>query len=74
MGLARLGRFHVEPDLAAGRLVPVLEAYDADDRELIHAVFASHEHMAGRIRAFVDFLAERMREPQAVSGSPPLAR
>jgi len=75
MGLARLGQFHVERDLTEGRLVPVLGAYDADDRELIHAVFAGHEYMAGRIRAFVDFLAERLREaPQAVSGSPPLAR
>lgn len=26
--IARLARFHIAPDLAAGRLVPVLEAYD----------------------------------------------
>jgi DNA-binding transcriptional LysR family regulator len=40
----------------AGTLVPVLEAFNPDDRELIHAVFAGHEHLAARIRAFIDFL------------------
>lgn len=57
LGLARLGQFYVQPDIDAGRLVPVLEAYNAEDVELIHAVFAGHEHLAARIRAFIDFLA-----------------
>lgn len=58
VGLARLGAFHVEHDIADGRLVPVLEDYNADDIELIHAVYVGHEHLAARIRAFVDFLAD----------------
>lgn len=41
VGLARLGAFHVEHDIADGRLVPVLEDYNADDIELIHAVCRS---------------------------------
>jgi DNA-binding transcriptional LysR family regulator len=61
LGLARIGQFHVEQDLASGRLVQVLEDHNPDDRELIHAVFAGHEHLAARIRAFVDFLAERLQ-------------
>lgn len=61
LGLARIGQFHVEQDLASGRLVPVLEDYSPEDRELIHAVFAGHEHLAARIRAFVAFLAERLQ-------------
>ncbi|MDZ5454409.1 LysR family transcriptional regulator [Labrys sp. ZIDIC5] len=60
LGLVRLGRFHVQPDIDAGLLVPLLEDYNALDVELIHAVFVGHDHLAARIRAFVDFLAERI--------------
>jgi DNA-binding transcriptional LysR family regulator len=58
LGLGRIGRFHVEPDIAAGTLVPVLEDFNPGDIEVVHAVFAGHEHLAARIRAFIDFLAE----------------
>jgi len=59
-GLARVGQFHVQPDLEAGSLVAVLEGFNPGDTELIHAVYAGHEHLAARIRAFIDFLAERL--------------
>lgn len=58
LGLGRIGRFHVEPDIAAGTLVPVLEEFNPGDVEVVHAVFAGHEHLAARIRAFIDFLVE----------------
>jgi DNA-binding transcriptional LysR family regulator len=60
MGLARIGRFHVEPDIEAGRLLPVLEDYNPGDIEIVHAVFADHDHLAARIRAFIDFLVEKI--------------
>ena len=60
LGLGRIGRFHVEPDIIAGTLVPVLEDYNPDDIEVVHAVFAGHEHLAARIRAFIDFLVEKI--------------
>ena len=60
LSLGRIGRFHVEPDIAAGTLVPVLEAFNPDDTEIVHAVFAGHEHLAARIRAFIDFLVEKI--------------
>ncbi|MNI11760.1 HTH-type transcriptional regulator DmlR [compost metagenome] len=59
LGIGRVGRFHVEPDIQAGRLVPILEDFNPEDIEDIHAVYAGHEHLAVRIRAFIDFLAER---------------
>jgi len=59
-GIGRVGRFHVEPDIQAGRLVPILEEFNPEDIETIHAVYAGHEHLAVRIRAFIDFIAERM--------------
>lgn len=60
LGIGRVGRFHVEPDIETGRLVPVLEDFNAGDIEQIHAVYAGHEHLAVRIRAYIDFLAERL--------------
>lgn len=59
LGIGRVGRFHVEPDIQAGRLQVLLEDYNPDDIEEIHAVYAGHEHLAVRIRAFIDFLAGR---------------
>lgn len=61
LGLARLARFHVQPDVDAGLLVPVLEDFNPGDVETFNAVYVGHEHLAARIRAFVDFLAENMK-------------
>ncbi|MFH1803961.1 MAG: LysR family transcriptional regulator [Pseudomonadota bacterium] len=60
LGIARLGRFHVQGDINAGTLVELLPDWNPRDEQLIHAVFAGHEHLAGRIRAFVDFLADNI--------------
>jgi DNA-binding transcriptional LysR family regulator len=62
MGLARLARFHVEADLTAGHLVPVLEELNPGDIEPIHAVFVGHGgQLPARVRAFLDYLVERVR-------------
>ena len=63
VGITRVGDFHIGEELAAGRLVPLLEAFNPQDREAIHAVFVGGAAMPARIRALVDFLAERMRRP-----------
>jgi DNA-binding transcriptional LysR family regulator len=61
-GIARLSRFHVGADVSAGRLVAVLEDFDPGDREDIHAVLlGGGGPLPARVRAFVDFLAERVR-------------
>jgi DNA-binding transcriptional LysR family regulator len=61
-GLARLALFHVGPDIEAGRLMPVLEDYNPGDREDIHAVYLGQGGpLPARVRAFIDFLAERIR-------------
>ncbi|CAA2154505.1 HTH-type transcriptional regulator DmlR [Methylobacterium brachiatum] len=61
VGITRVGTFHVADDLAAGRLVPLLEPFNPQDREAIHAVFVGGPAMPARVRVLVDFLAERMR-------------
>jgi DNA-binding transcriptional LysR family regulator len=56
-GLARLAHFHIGGDIAAGRLVPVLEAYNPGDREELHAVYVGHGgRLPSRVRALIDFL------------------
>jgi len=62
VGLARLALFHARDDIAAGRLVPVLEAYNPGDLEEIHAVFLGQGGwVPARVRALLDFLVEHVR-------------
>ena len=61
-GLARLAAFTVRADVAAGRLVPVLEDLNPGDREAFHAVYIGQGGpLPARVRALLDFLAERGR-------------
>lgn len=60
VGITRVGRFSVAAEIADGRLVPLLEAYNPGDIETVHAVFVGGPNMPARVRAFVDFLAERL--------------
>jgi DNA-binding transcriptional LysR family regulator len=56
-GLARLSTYHIQADLDAGRLVPVLEKYNPRDIEPIHAVYLGKvERLPSRVRAVLDFL------------------
>lgn len=61
VGITRVGNFSVAEDLAAGRLVPVLEAFNPGDIEQIHAVFIGGANMPARVRVFVDFIASKLR-------------
>jgi DNA-binding transcriptional LysR family regulator len=60
IGIGRIGYFHVSEDIREGRLVMLLENHRPQDEEIIQAVFAGHDHLAARIRAFIDFLVERI--------------
>ncbi|WP_186417851.1 LysR family transcriptional regulator [Bosea sp. CS1GBMeth4] len=62
IGLARLGRFHVEAEIAAGRLVTVLDDFNPGDTEAIHAVYLGQGgFVPARMRAFIDFLARNVK-------------
>ena len=65
LGITRVGNFHIGEALARGELVPLLEAFNPQDRESIHAVFIGGANTPARVRVFVDFLAEKLR------GTPP---
>lgn len=62
VGIARVGAFSVTEDITAGRLVPLLEAYNPGDVEQIHAVFVGGANTPARVRVFVDFLAARLAD------------
>ena len=65
IGITRVGRFHVQHALANGQLVPLLENYNPQDREAIHAVFIGGKNVPARIRVFVDYLVEKMMDTVA---------
>ena len=58
LGLTILPTFIVGRDLQAGALVSVLSDYLAQPLGL-HAVYPHARHLSPKVRAFVDFLAER---------------
>ncbi len=55
MGIARVGSFAVAADIAAGRLVPLLEAFNPCDTETIHAVFVGGTTLPARVRGVRGF-------------------
>ncbi len=58
VGLARLAAFTVREDIAAGRLVPVMEAFNPGDKEIFHALYVGQGGpLPSRVRAVLDFLA-----------------
>jgi len=62
VGLVRLVSFMVRDDIAANRLVPVLEEYNPGDLDELHAVYLGQGGLLPiRIRVFLEFLAERIK-------------
>lgn len=66
IGYARIPHAVVAGDLAAGRLVAVLEAFEPGT-SAVWAVYPHRRHLSGKVRAFVDFLVERF--PAAIAGA-----
>lgn len=59
LGMALLPTFLVGGDLSAGLLRPVLSEYVSADTA-IYAVYPQHRHQSPKVRAFVDFMMERL--------------
>jgi DNA-binding transcriptional LysR family regulator len=58
LGIARTPAFAAADDLRAGRLIPLLCAWEPPVI-YVHAVYPHARHLAAKVRVFVDFLAER---------------
>ena len=63
LGFARIPLFMVRDDIAAGRLVRVLEEYESEDAA-IWVVYPHRKHLSGKVRAFVDFLVTWFEKEQ----------
>ena len=56
-GVARLSLYHIQHDIDAGRLVPLLEEFNPGEVEPIHAVYIGKAGtLPARVRAVLDFL------------------
>jgi DNA-binding transcriptional LysR family regulator len=58
-GVSMMPYPYVENDLREGRLVPALEDWSTVETTL-YAVYPSRQHLAPKIRAFLDFLVEEL--------------
>lgn len=60
LGISYLPRFLIEEDIAAGRLVPVLEDVVSESIPL-HIIFPRGNFALSKVRAFVDYVTSQMR-------------
>lgn len=58
VGLVRAASFLIWQPLTDGRLIPVLEGYEADEDRHVYAVYPPGRHLSPKVRAFVDWLVE----------------
>jgi DNA-binding transcriptional LysR family regulator len=66
VGLVRLVSFMVRDDIAANRLVPVLEEFNPGDLDELHAVYLGQGGLLPiRIRVFLEFLAQHIKIGEA---------
>ena len=59
-GMVCLADFMTRDDIAAGRLVKVLEAYSTGYRQQIHAVYYRNTQLSRRISCFLEFLQKKL--------------
>lgn len=69
-GIARVGLFHVADDIAAGRLIPLLEDFNPRDLELVHAVYVGGGPLPHRVRAFIDHMVLTLGDSPLLKGTP----
>jgi DNA-binding transcriptional LysR family regulator len=59
VGITRTPTFVVGQDIQEGRLVPILRDYETLELT-IFLVYPQRRHLSPKVRAFVDFIAERL--------------
>jgi DNA-binding transcriptional LysR family regulator len=62
LGIIAMPIWMIRDELEQGLLVPILKEFTRDPASMpVQAVFAHNRHLAPKVRAFVDFLVERMK-------------
>jgi DNA-binding transcriptional LysR family regulator len=67
-GIAYFFRFQGEAHFSTRQLIPILEQYTTPSLE-IHALHAYSRHVSPRVRAWIDFLRERLSDHDVLPGS-----
>jgi DNA-binding transcriptional LysR family regulator len=68
VGLARLSVHHIQPDIDAGLLVPLLDEFNPHDTEPVHAVYLGKAgSLPTRVRALLDFLTTALADNSALT-------
>lgn len=61
VGVTLVPSFIVSAELKAGTLVEILPQWKAEERG-IYAVYPTRQHLSGKVRALVDYLADKFRD------------
>ena len=62
LGLAQMPLFHIERDLAAGRLVRVLPDYPVPAGP-VSVLYPRNRQLSPRVRLFIDWIVQRFSPP-----------
>jgi len=68
-GLVRLAQFHIQDELASGRLVPILQDCQPERAEPIFMIYKSRKYLAPKVKAFIDFLDQQFGMAPAQRGA-----
>lgn len=64
-GISRLRSYQIAPLLAAGTVVPVLEAFEPPPQP-IHIIHQEGRLASAKVRSFVDFIVDRLRSDPSI--------
>ncbi|WP_341863608.1 LysR family transcriptional regulator [Gymnodinialimonas sp. 57CJ19] len=68
IGIIQLPDYYIHADIAAGRLVPILENYSAPN-DGIWAVYPHNRHLSPKVRLLLDHLGEGLSKAQEMTPS-----
>ena len=60
LGIIIQPSFIVNDELASGKLIEILPEWHAEERR-IYAVYPTRQHLSGKVRALVDYLADKFK-------------
>jgi len=68
-GLAQMHDYYLDHEIARGKLISVLDKYKPK-ADPIWLVYPPTRHLTPKVRAFVDFMTARFRQPRSPQSAP----
>ena len=69
LGFGHMPEFVIRDDLDSGRMIEVLRDFSSDDVG-VYAIYPHRRHLAGKVRAFIDFLVAWLARERKASSDP----